>query len=150
MTTQPHPFAVAFAAAQEDFPSDPPAGTPLESSSTGNPPAVAPVGPIRRLQLTEPVRLWLYPVVVALVGLLVAYGQVSADVAPLWEALAAAVLATGGPVVVERVRANVFSPRTATLDALAAGRAGAAAERERALSITMRAAVAARSERFPL
>ncbi|MFP5371522.1 MAG: hypothetical protein ACLGI3_12345 [Actinomycetes bacterium] len=29
-------LAVAKAAAQEDFPSDPPAGTPLESSSTGN------------------------------------------------------------------------------------------------------------------
>jgi hypothetical protein len=138
------------ATAQEDFPSDPQAGTPLESSSAGNLPAVEPVGPFRRLQLTEPVRLYLYPVVVAAVAVLAAYGVVAPDVAPVWIALAGAVLSVGGPAVVERVRASVYSPRSATRAAFEGARAGAAAERERALSITMRAAVAARSERFPL
>jgi hypothetical protein len=140
----------------QDFPFEPledraaAGNSSVGSASPEDSPAVAPVGPWRRLQLTEPVRLYLRPVLVALVGLAVAYGLVDDAVAPYWEALAAALLAVGGHVGIETVRAAVWSERSATRAALLAGRAAAAAEREHALSLTLRAAVAARSERFPL
>lgn len=41
------------------------------------------------------VRLWMYGVVTAGVPLLISYGVVSQQVAPLWIALAASVLGTG-------------------------------------------------------
>lgn len=75
-------------------------------------PRVAGIGPLARLQLAEPVRLWLYPVLVALLGLAVTYGLISDTVAPQWEALAAAVLAIGGHGVIRAVRGAVVSPRT--------------------------------------
>lgn len=42
--------------------------------------------------LTPNVRRWAYGVILAAVALLVAYGRIEAQVAPLWVALAAAVL----------------------------------------------------------
>lgn len=42
--------------------------------------------------LTPTVRRWAYGVILAAVALLVAYGRIEAQVAPLWVALAAAVL----------------------------------------------------------
>lgn len=41
------------------------------------------------------VRAYLYPVVLAVVPLLVAYGLISAEVAPLWVALGTALLGLG-------------------------------------------------------
>lgn len=118
---------------------------PIETPAPAPVPPVAGVGLLSRLMLTEPVRLWLYPVLLAVLGLAVAYGLVSDTVAPLWEALFLAVLGVGGRFLVEGVRASVVSPRTAIRAEFDAARVAVAAERERALSITMRAAVAARS-----
>jgi hypothetical protein len=126
--------------APQDFPSDPLELDPAAEDS----PVVAPVGPLRRLQLTEPVRLYLYPVALALLALLVALGVVDDHLAPTYEALIGAVLAVGARFGIEGVRASVWSERSATQAALQAGRAAARAEREHGLSLTLRAAVAAR------
>jgi hypothetical protein len=87
---------------------------PIELDEAPAPPAprVTGVGLLARLASSEPVRLWLYPVVVAGVALLVAYGLVAPDVEPLWTSLAAALLGVGGPALVERLRAGVVSPKT--------------------------------------
>ena len=45
--------------------------------------------------LTPGVRRWAYAVITALVPLLVVYGVLEAETAPLWAALAASVLGTG-------------------------------------------------------
>jgi hypothetical protein len=58
---------------------------------------------------TEPVRRALYPVVVAVVALLVAYGLLDAETVPLWLALAVAVLGTGG---IEGARRVAWAPAT--------------------------------------
>lgn len=71
-------------------------------------PEVAP-GLVERLRDLAPVRLALYPVVVAVVALLAAYGVVTADRAPLWLGLAAAVLGTAGTEVARR---GAYSPAT--------------------------------------
>ena len=47
---------------------------------------------IRRLRASEPVRLYLYGVGLAVLGLLVAYGIVAAAFLPLWVALLVALL----------------------------------------------------------
>lgn len=60
-------------------------------------------------QETEPVRLYLYGVLVPLVALLVALGVVQTDQALLWLAVGAAVL---GVPAVERARSLVDSPAT--------------------------------------
>lgn len=65
---------------------------------------------IERWRETNPVRLVQYPVVVAVVALLVWYGVIAAEAAPLWLALAAAVLSAAG---IEVARAQVNSPATA-------------------------------------
>jgi len=57
----------------------------------------------------SPVRLALYPVVVIVVALLVAYGIVDGERAPLWLALAAAALGVTGT---EAARAVAYSPNT--------------------------------------
>jgi hypothetical protein len=44
----------------------------------------------------EPVRVYLYSVLVAVLALLLAYGLVEADKVPLWLGLAASVLAVEG------------------------------------------------------
>lgn len=54
--------------------------------STGTPSVLA--------WLTPRVRAWLYGIVTALVPLLIAYGVVDGETAPLWLALAASVLGT--------------------------------------------------------
>lgn len=46
--------------------------------------------------ISEPLRTYLYPILTALVGVLVGYGVLSEDQAPLWIALGAAVLGTAG------------------------------------------------------
>lgn len=45
--------------------------------------------------IPPPVRSWLYAIVTALIPLLSAYGIISEQTAPLWIALAGAILATG-------------------------------------------------------
>jgi len=65
----------------------------------------------RLLGATEPVRRALYPVVVAVVALLVAYGVIDAERAPLWIGLAVAIL---GPAAVETARAVAWSPASVT------------------------------------
>ncbi len=52
--------------------------------------------------LNAATRTWIYSVAVAAVPLLVGYGLVSADTAPLWLALIAAVLAAGPPLLAIR------------------------------------------------
>jgi hypothetical protein len=68
----------------------------------------------RVLGETEPVRRALYPVVVCVVALLVAYGLLDAERVPLWLALAVAVLGIGGT---EAARAVAYAPATYTGDA---------------------------------
>lgn len=63
----------------------------------------------RLLGDTEPVRRALYPVVVTVVALLVAYGLVDAETVPLWLALAATVLGVGGTEAARRV---AYAPAT--------------------------------------
>lgn len=64
---------------------------------------------VERWAVLSPVRLALYPVVLALVLLLVGYGAVAAEKAPLWLALAAAVLGVTGTETARRV---AYSPNT--------------------------------------
>lgn len=45
--------------------------------------------------IPPPVRSWLYAIVTAIIPLLSAYGVISDQTAPLWVALAGAILATG-------------------------------------------------------
>lgn len=45
--------------------------------------------------IPPPVRSWLYGIATALIPLLTAYGVISDQTAPLWIALAGAILATG-------------------------------------------------------
>jgi hypothetical protein len=63
----------------------------------------------RLLGETEPVRRALYPVVVCVVALLVAYGLLDAERVPLWLALAVAIL---GPGSIEAARAVAWAPAT--------------------------------------
>lgn len=63
----------------------------------------------RLLGDTEPIRRALYPVVVAVVALLVAYGLLDAETVPLWLALAVAVLGPGG---IEAARRVAWAPAT--------------------------------------
>jgi hypothetical protein len=88
----------------------------------GTPPAatVAGVGLLRRLQESEPVRLYLYGVAAAVLAALVALGVVTGDQAALWGGVIAAVLAVP---VTEGVRSQVYSPRS-TLQAVAAAARG--------------------------
>jgi uncharacterized membrane protein (Fun14 family) len=71
---------------------------------------VSGVGLFRRLAESEPVRLYLYGVLVVVLAVLVAYGVLTTDKAALWAALGAAVLAVP---VTEGIRSQVTSPRTA-------------------------------------
>lgn len=68
----------------------------------------------RALGDTEPLRRALYPIAVALVALLVGYGVVDGEQAPLWLSLAVAVLMPGGIEVARRV---VFAPATVYAEA---------------------------------
>jgi hypothetical protein len=54
--------------------------------------------------MTEPVRAYLYPVLLAVVGVLVGYGIIEQTQAALWIALGAALL---GVPAVERARSKV-------------------------------------------
>jgi len=63
----------------------------------------------RLLGESEPVRRALYPVVVAVCALLVAYGLLDAERVPLWLALAVAVLGPGG---IEAARRVAWAPAT--------------------------------------
>jgi hypothetical protein len=83
------------------------------------PPAkVASVGLFRRLQLTEPVRLYLYGVVGAVLAVLVGLGVLNDSDAALWSALGAAVLSVP---LAEGIRSQVYSQRTWASDVLRAG-----------------------------
>lgn len=68
------------------------------------------VGLFARLAAAEPVRLYLYAVAAAVLGLLVAYGVLTGEQAGIWAGVAAAVLSVP---VTEGVRSQVTSPRTA-------------------------------------
>lgn len=110
MTTPP----VQDLPAPQDFPPAP----PLEDEVTGNLPVEAPapavrgVGLLTRLHLTEPVRLWLYSVGAALLGLLAVKGWLNGwpvqDVVYLLGAL------LGVPAVTEALRTSTWSERSAT------------------------------------
>jgi hypothetical protein len=70
----------------------------------------APRSPLERLLGdTEPIRRALYPVVVAVVALLVAYGLLDAERVPLWLGLAVAILGPGG---IEAARRVAYAPAT--------------------------------------
>lgn len=59
---------------------------------------------LTRWKAAEPVRLYLYGVLLAVLALLVAYGVLTAELVPVWVALVtAAVLAPG----IEKARASV-------------------------------------------
>lgn len=64
---------------------------------------------VERWAELSPVRLALYPAVLALVLLLVGYGVIAAERAPLWLALAASVLGVAGT---EGARKIAYSPNT--------------------------------------
>jgi hypothetical protein len=70
--------------------------------------AVKGVGLFARLTVAEPVRLWLYSVLSAVMALLVLYGVLTGEQVAVWAGLAAAVL---GVPVTEGLRASVYSPR---------------------------------------
>lgn len=65
----------------------------------------------RVLGNTEPVRRAVYPMVAAVVALLVFYDRLSAESVPLWLGLAVAVLGIGGT---ELARQGAYAPRTVT------------------------------------
>jgi hypothetical protein len=92
---------------------DVPADVPADVTPAAT---IAAVGPLRRLIESEPVRLYLYGVLVVALAVLVSYGALTADRAALWGSLAGAVLAVP---VTEGLRSQVTSPRTAAR--LAAG-----------------------------
>lgn len=71
---------------------------------------VSGVGLFARLQQAEPVRLYLYAVLAAVLAVLVSYGVLTGEQAALWGAVGGAVLAVP---VTEGLRAQVTSPRTA-------------------------------------
>ena len=79
--------------------------------------AVSGVGLFTRLHQSEPVRLYLYGVLVTVLAGLVGYGVLSGEQMALWSALGSAVLAVP---VTEGLRSTVTSPRTAA--GLQAGR----------------------------
>jgi len=66
-------------------------------------------GLVERWKDTEPVRLWLYSVIVPVVALLVGYGLLSTHQAALWLAVAAGALLVGGT---ELARGFAVSPLT--------------------------------------
>lgn len=80
------------------------------TENTENEPATPPSLLERLLGETNPVRRALYPVVAAVVALLVFYGRLDPGSVPLWLALAVAVLGVGGT---EAARAVAWAPRTA-------------------------------------
>lgn len=51
---------------------------------------------LKRWRATEPVRVYLYGIVLAVLLVLVAYGLLTAELVPLWAGLAAAVLLAPG------------------------------------------------------
>lgn len=115
--TRPHPLGQFGAGGQTLVEDEEPTTT------------AAPVGPAPAFD-SEPVRLLLRPVLVALLALVTAYGLVDDTVAPAWLALVDALLAVGGWVLIERVRANVYSRQGAKRKADRAARAAAAAGRD--------------------
>lgn len=127
--TRPHPLGPYGAGGQAPAPQDL-RPEPLElDAGTANRP-VREVTPGRRLVESEPVRLYLRPLLVALLGLVTAYGLVDDTLAPAWLALIDAGLAVGGWLFIERVRGSVYSPRGAERKADRAARAAAAAGRD--------------------
>ena len=98
--TRPHPFGSYVAGGQAPAPEDlRPDVLELAAAVEDLPVSGAPVRevtPGRRLVESEPVRLYLRPLLVALLGLVTAYGLVDDTLAPAWLALVDAVLAVGG------------------------------------------------------
>jgi anti-sigma factor RsiW len=82
----------------------------LTTEPAAVPATVQGIGLARRLAESEPVRLYLYSVLGAVLAVLVALGVLTSSDAALWGALGAAVLAVP---VTEGVRSQVYSPRTA-------------------------------------
>ena len=59
---------------------------------------------LTRWKAAEPVRLYLYGVLLAVLALLVAYGVLTAELVPVWVALVTAVVMAPG---IEKARASV-------------------------------------------
>lgn len=128
--TRPHPFGAYVAGGQVPAPEDlRPDGLELDAAVEDLPVPGAPVQAAGYAD-REPVRLFLRPVLVALLALVTAYGLVDDTVAPAWLALVDALVAVGGWLLVERLRANVYSPRGAERKAERAAHAAAARGRD--------------------
>lgn len=56
--------------------------------------------------IPAPVRTWIYGIITAAIPLLTAYGLIAADTAPLWLALAGALLATSTALAYRPTRSN--------------------------------------------
>jgi hypothetical protein len=79
-----------------------------------------PPGLLKRWQATEPIRVALYPIALAVVALLVGYGLIAPDRAPLWVAVVAAIAGGGLPILgAELARRQAWAPATvrSTVDA---------------------------------
>ena len=76
------------------------------------PPPVHGRGLIARGRDSEPVRLYVYGVIVPALALLVGYGVLSASTAALWAALGAAVLAVPTVAAAETARTVTYSPES--------------------------------------
>jgi hypothetical protein len=70
-------------------------------------------GLLERWQATEPVRVALYPIAVAVVALLVGYGILTVERAELWLALVVAVVSGALPIMgAELARRQAWAPAT--------------------------------------
>jgi hypothetical protein len=68
---------------------------------------------LERWQATEPIRVALYPVALAVVALLIGYGVLTVERAQLWLALVVAVVSGGLPIMgAELARRTAWAPAT--------------------------------------
>jgi hypothetical protein len=86
------------------------APAPVDEPEAPPAPPVTGVGFLSRWLASNPVRVWLYGVLLAAVAILVSKGLLTESDAYLWSALGAAVL---GVPLTEAVRGSVYSPRGA-------------------------------------
>jgi hypothetical protein len=90
------------------------------TTTQSEPTVAARPGLLRRLQLSEPVRLWLYGIAAAVVALMVYVGYMTEDLAPFVVALVAAVLSVPAA---ESLRDQVWSQQSVTREIIDAANA---------------------------